>query len=81
MLSYFSGEMWCNTDKVQWKTEVRRQAQRVICKHRGYGTKGGIKTKILAVTLQKDKKLKRNTVQEKGGRKTRKREVAVVTRV
>lgn len=27
LFSTFLGEMWCNTDKVQWKTEVRRQTR------------------------------------------------------
>lgn len=39
MFSNFWGEMWCNTDKVQWKTEVRRQTQRVICEQREEGDK------------------------------------------
>ena len=33
-------EMWCNTDKVQRKTDVSRQTQRVICKDREEGTNG-----------------------------------------
>lgn len=31
--------MWCNTDKVQWKIEVRRQTQIAICKQKEKGGK------------------------------------------
>lgn len=68
MFTNFSGEMWCNKDKVQWKTEVRGQTQRVMCKHREEESKG-----VELVKSYKDKKLSRNTKQERGRRKKHKR--------
>lgn len=41
MFSNFSDEMWCNTDKVLWKTEMKRPTQRVISKHREQDSEGG----------------------------------------